>query len=158
MIKIVAVGKIKEKWLKEGIDEFIKRIKGYDKIEIVEVNDSKAPVTNSEKENLIVKEEEGNRILKQIKEDEFVILLDLAGKSKDSIEMAKYLQSLYDSSRSKITFIIGASLGVSEEVRRRADYKWKIADVTFPHQLCRLILLEQIYRCFRINHNEPYHK
>lgn len=158
MIKIVAIGKIKEKWLKEGIGEYLKRLKGYEKVEVVEVDDIKAPESNSEKENEMVKLEEGKRILKQIKDDEYVILLDLTGKPLDSIDLAKHLQSLYDTSRSKITFVVGASLGVSKEVKDRANLMWKLGDITLPHQLCRLVLVEQIYRAFRINRNEPYHK
>lgn len=158
MIKVIAVGKIKDKWLKDGIDEYLKRLKAYDKIEIIETTDLKVPESNSDKENEIVKVEEGRKVLKQVKDDEYVILLDLKGNAKDSISMAKYIQNLYDTSRSKITFIIGGSLGVSDEVKKRANYMWKLAEVTLPHQLCRLVVLEQIYRCFRINHNEPYHK
>ncbi len=158
MIKIVAVGKIKEAWIKDGLNEYLKRLKAYDKVEIVEVNDISAPETNSNKENELVKEEEGKRLLKQIKDDEYLILLDLSGKEYDSLEIAKFIQNLYDTSHNKITFIIGGSLGVSEEVKSRANHILKLAAITFPHQLCRLILLEQIYRSFRINHNQPYHK
>ena len=158
MIKVIAVGKVKDKWLKDGIDEYLKRLKAYDKMEVIETADLKVPESNSDKENEIAKIEEGRKVLKQVKDDEYVILLDLKGKANDSVSMAKYIQNLYDTSKSKITFIIGGSLGVSDEVKRRANYMWKIAEVTLPHQLCRLVLLEQIYRCFRINHNEPYHK
>ena len=158
MIRIIACGKIKENWMKEGIQEYTKRLQAYDKIEIVEVKDSEAKETNSDAQNEQVKIEEGERLLKQIKDDEYVMLLDLKGKSLDSITLSKTIENLYTQGKSKIDFVIGGSLGVSEEVIKRANYRLKLSDCTFPHQLCRVILLEQIYRSFRIIHNEPYHK
>ena len=158
MIRVITCGRVKEKWMREGIEEYTKRIRAYDKLEIVEVQDEKAPETNSAAENEQVKKAEGDRILSKIKDDEYVILLDLAGKSESSTEMADHIQRLYTSGKSRIDFVIGGSLGLSQEVIKRADYRWKLSDCTFPHQLCRIILLEQIYRCFRILHNEPYHK
>ena len=158
MIRIIACGKIKENWMKEGIQEYTKRLQAYDKIEIVEVKDSEAKETNSDAQNEQVKIEEGERLLKQIKDDEYVMLLDLKGKSLDSITLSKTIENLYTQGKSKIDFVIGGSLGVSEEVIKRANYRLKLSDCTFPHQLCRVILLEQIYRSFRIMHNEPYHK
>lgn len=158
MIRVIACGKVKEKWMKDGIQEYEKRIRPYDKIELSEVQDEKAPESNSAAENEIVKKKEGERILRLIKEDEYVILLDLKGSAYTSEKMAENLQNLYNRSRNKITFVIGGSLGVSPELIQRADQRWKLSDCTFPHQLCRIIVLEQIYRCFRILHNEPYHK
>ena len=158
MIRIVACGRVKEKWMQEGIQEYLKRIRPYEKIEVCEVADEKAPESNSEAENTIVKNKEGEKILKQLREDEYVILLDLAGKPCDSEGLAVKIQDLYNHSRSRIAFVIGGSLGVSEALIRRADMRWKLSDNTFPHQLCRIIVLEQIYRSFRILHHEPYHK
>lgn len=158
MIRIITCGRVKEKWMRDGIEEYSKRIKSYDKLEIVEVADEKAPESNSPAENEQVKKAEGDRMLAKIRDDEYVILLDLAGKTASSTEMADHIQRLYTTGKSRIVFVIGGSLGLSPEVIRRADYRWKLSDCTFPHQLCRIILVEQIYRCFRILHNEPYHK
>ncbi len=158
MIRIISCGKVRQKWMADGIDEYVKRIKAYDKIEIVEVPDEKAPESNSEADNEIVKNKEGEKILKQIRDDDFVILLDLEGKLWTSPEMAQYLSDLYTYGKNRIDFVIGGSLGVSEAVRKRSNYRWKISNNTFPHQLCRVIVAEQIYRSFRIIHNEPYHK
>lgn len=158
MIRIVACGRVKEKWMQEGIQEYLKRIRPYEKIEVCEVADEKAPESNSEAENTIVKNKEGEKILKQLRDDEYVILLDLAGRPCDSEGLAAKIQDLYNRSRSRIAFVIGGSMGVSEALIRRADMRWKLSDNTFPHQLCRIIVLEQIYRSFRILHHEPYHK
>ena len=158
MIRIVACGRVKEKWMQEGIEEYLKRIRPYEKIEVCEVADEKAPESNSEAENTIVKNKEGEKILKQLRDDEYVILLDLAGKTCDSVGLAEKIQDLYNHSKSRIAFVIGGSLGVSDALIRRADMRWKLSDNTFPHQLCRIIVLEQIYRSFRILHHEPYHK
>jgi len=158
MIKLVSCGKVKEKWMRDGIDEYSKRIKGYDKLELVEVSDEKTLDNNSEAENIMIKNKEGERLLSRIKDDEFVILLDLAGKEMDSIALSQKISNLYTSGKSKITFVIGGSLGVSDQLISRANMRWKISVNTFPHQLCRVIVLEQIYRAFRIMHNEPYHK
>lgn len=158
MITLVAVGKVKEKWMRDGIEEYAKRIRGYDKLTLIEVADEKAPESNSDAENEQVKKMEGERLLKQIKDDEYVILLDLAGKEMDSVAVAEKIQSCYNTGKSHITFMIGGSLGLSKEVIARANQRWKLSPNTFPHQLCRIVVLEQIYRAFRILHNEPYHK
>ncbi len=158
MIRILACGKVREKWMKDGIDEYLKRIRPYEKIEVIEVADEKAPESNSAAENEIVRKKEGEKLLKQIRDGEYVILLDLAGKPCGSVELSEKLSDLYLHSQSRIAFVIGGSLGVSEELIRRADMRWKLSDNTFPHQLCRIIVLEQIYRCFRILNHEPYHK
>ena len=158
MIKIIACGKLKEKWMKEGIAEYIKRIRPYDKIEVIEVLDEKAPETNSAAENKQVKIVEGQRVLKNVRDDEYLILLDLAGQDIDSVDLANKIQDCYNHARSRITFVIGGSLGLSRELIARADFRWRISKATFPHQLCRILVVEQIYRSFRILHNEPYHK
>ena len=158
MIKIIACGKLKEKWMKEGIAEYIKRIRPYDKIEVIEVLDEKAPETNSAAVNEQVKIVEGQRLLKNVRDDEYLILLDLAGQDIDSVALANKIQDCYNHARSRITFVIGGSLGLSSELIARADFRWRISKATFPHQLCRILVVEQIYRSFRILHNEPYHK
>lgn len=158
MIRLIACGRMKEKWMQDGLKEYLKRIQAYDKMEIVEVADEKAPETNSEAENLQVKYKEGQKILSKIKDDEYVILMDLAGKELDSVGISEKIQDLYTHGKSRITFVIGGSLGVSDELIARSNFRWKLSPNTFPHQLCRIIVLEQIYRAFRIMHNEPYHK
>ncbi|MCI5723469.1 MAG: 23S rRNA (pseudouridine(1915)-N(3))-methyltransferase RlmH [Erysipelotrichaceae bacterium] len=158
MIKIIACGKVKEKWMKDGIAEYTKRIRPYDKIEMIEVADEKAPESNSPAENEQVKQAEGERLLKSIRDDEFVILLDLAGQDIDSVMLANKIQDCYNQGKSKITFVIGGSLGLSKDVIQRANFRWRISKATFPHQLCRILVVEQVYRSFRILHNEPYHK
>lgn len=158
MIRIIGCGKIKEKWMRDGLAEYVKRIGAYDKLEVLEVADEKTPDNNSEAENEMVKVKEGQRILKLIKDDDYVILLDLAGKTMDSEKLSSFIEQLYVKGKSRIDFVIGGSLGVSKELINRADFRWKLSDNTFPHQLCRIIVTEQVYRAFRIMHNEPYHK
>jgi len=154
VINIVCVGKIKEKALSTLIAEYTKRISGYTKIEILEVNDE----PNDKLPEATVKETEGQRILKQIKKDAFVVLLDLQGKELTSVELSKKIEEINTYHSSNITFVIGGSLGVSEEVRSRADFKLKLSNMTFPHNIARLIILEQIYRSYKILNNEAYHK
>ena len=153
MITIVAVGKLKEKAWKELSDEYVKRISSYSKVEIVEVADE-----TNRLEEAKVKILEGERILKAIKKDSFVVLLDLRGRMLSSVELSMKIDEINTYHSSNITFIIGGSLGVSDEVFARADYKWKLSDLTFPHNLVRILLLEQVYRSYRILNNEPYHK
>ena len=153
-INIVCVGKIKEKYLKLGIDEFKKRLSKYCKLEIIELEDEKAPENLSDKEMLIIKEKEGKKILSKIKDNSYVI----DGKNLSSEELAETINKLGVRGISNITFVIGGSLGLSDEVLSRADYKLSFSKMTFPHQLMRLILLEQVYRAYRINNGEPYHK
>ena len=157
-ITIISVGKLKEKYLKQGIEEYTKRLSRYTKLNLVEVPDEKAPENLSNAEEQIVKNKEGEGILKHIKEGTYVIALDLKGKMLSSEELADKLQNLGITGNSNIAFIIGGSLGLSEEVLKRADYKLCFSPMTFPHQLMRLILLEQVYRGFRIMKGEPYHK
>ena len=157
-INIVCVGKIKEKYLKLGIDEFKKRLSKYCKLEIIELDDEKAPENLSDKEMLMIKEKEGKKILSKIKDNSYVIALAIDGKNLSSEELAETINKLGVRGVSNITFVIGGSLGLSDEVLSRADYKLSFSKMTFPHQLMRLILLEQVYRAYRINNGEPYHK
>ena len=157
-INIVCVGKIKEKYLKLGIDEFKKRLSKYCKLEIIELEDEKAPENLSDKEMLMIKEKEGKKILSKIKDNSYVIALAIDGKNLSSEELAETINKLGVRGISNITFVIGGSLGLSDEVLSRADYKLSFSKMTFPHQLFRVMLLEQIYRAFRIMKNEPYHK
>lgn len=157
-IDIVCVGKIKEKYLKDAIDEYSKRLSKYVKLSIKENVDEKCEDKQSEALDIKVKEIEGKRILNSIKDSSYVILLDIDGKMIDSVSLSEKISSLAINGVSDITFIIGGSLGVSEVVKKRADYRLSFSKMTFPHQLMRVILLEQIYRAFRIMNNEPYHK
>lgn len=157
-INVIGVGKIKEKYLKLGIDEFKKRLSKYCKLDIIELDDEKAPEKLSEKEMIMVKEKEGKKILSKIKDTSYVIALAIDGKNLSSEELADKMSDLAVRGNSNITFVIGGSLGLSDEVIDRADYKLSFSKMTFPHQLMRLILLEQVYRAYRINNNEPYHK
>lgn len=149
MIKIVCVGKIKEKFFRDAILEYIKRISRYTKISIVEVMDE----SNID----IASKLEGERILKKISNDEYVIALDICGESLSSLEFSKKIDSIFNT-KSKITFVIGGSYGLSSSVLKRSNYSLSFSKMTFPHQLFRIILLEQIYRAYKINNNESYHK
>lgn len=157
-IKIVAVGKIKENYLKDGISEYLLRLSAYAKTEIVEVPDSKVKDNPNEADILKVINEEGERILSKIKSDEYVINLDLNKKEFDSIEFSKFIESKLVEGGSSITFVIGGSYGLSQKVKERANYSISLSKMTFLHQMTRLILLEQIYRSFKILNNETYHK
>ncbi|MHA6260954.1 23S rRNA (pseudouridine(1915)-N(3))-methyltransferase RlmH [Sporosarcina sp. CAU 1771] len=157
-ITIVTVGKLKEKYLKMGIDEFTKRLQPYAKMNIVEVADEKAPESLSEADMEIVKKKEAERILAKTGASDYVIALEIGGKMKTSEELAASLESLMTYGRSKVTFIIGGSLGLHDSVLKRADELLSFSKMTFPHQLMKLILLEQVYRAFRIMKGEPYHK
>ena len=157
-VSIVCVGKIKEKYLKLGIDEFSKRLSKYCKLEVIELDDEKAPENLSDKEMLMIKEKEGKKILSKIKDNSHVIALAIDGKNLSSEELAETIDKLGIRGISHIVFVIGGSLGLAEAVLKRADYKLSFSKMTFPHQLMRVILLEQIYRAYRIMKNEPYHK
>lgn len=152
MIKLLCVGKVKDEHLLALINDYKKRINKYHKLEIVEVKDE--AIKNDEKEVL---DNEAKRLLDKIEKDEYVILVDLHGESIDSIGLANKLDKLFITN-SKITFVIGGSLGFGENIRQRANYRIKLSDLTFLHQMTRLILLEQIYRSFKILHHETYHK
>jgi len=157
-INIIAVGKIKEKYIQMGIDEFKKRLSRYCSLNIIEVNDEKAPENLSEREMELVKQKEGERILSKIPLNSYVIALAIEGKSLSSEEFSEKIRSLMIDGINNITFIIGGSLGLSKEVLDKSHFKLSFSKMTFPHQLMRLILLEQIYRGFKILKNEPYHK
>ena len=157
-ITVISVGKLKEKYLKMGIDEYVKRLGGYAKIDLVEVPDEKAPETLSQIDMDIVKRKEGERILAKINDGTYVIALALDGKMKTSEEMAADLDSLMTYGKSKIAFVIGGSLGLHGDVLKCADEKLCFGKMTLPHQLMKLVLVEQIYRSFRIIKGEPYHK
>ncbi|MEL7701811.1 23S rRNA (pseudouridine(1915)-N(3))-methyltransferase RlmH [Bacillus subtilis] len=157
-INIVTIGKLKEKYLKQGIEEYTKRLSAYAKIDIIELPDEKAPENLSDQDMKIIKDKEGDRILSTISPDAHVIALAIEGKMKTSEELADTIDKLATYGKSKVTFVIGGSLGLSDTVMKRADEKLSFSKMTFPHQLMRLILVEQIYRAFRINRGEPYHK
>lgn len=157
-IKIVTVGKLKEKYLKQGIAEYTKRLSKYAKVTLIEVPDEKAPEKLSEAEMLQVKEKEGERILAKIKEGEYVMALAINGKNPSSEAFAQHIDRLQTTGHSQFVFVIGGSLGLSEAVLRRSNEEISFGKMTYPHQLMRLILVEQIYRAMRINHHEPYHK
>ncbi len=156
-IKLIAVGKIKEDYLKNEINEYLKRLSRYAKISVIEVDDEKIMNNSSLKEDEKVKENEGIRLLKQIKEKDFVLLIDLHGQELDSLEFSdKFLQ--FTNTNSNIDIVIAGSLGFSQEVIKRANYRLCLSKMTFTHQMTRAIILEQIYRAFKIINNETYHK
>lgn len=157
-ISIITVGKLKEKYLKQGIDEYLKRLTAYAKVKIIEVPDEKAPEILSETEMEQVKDKEGERILAKIHPDTHVIALAIQGKMKTSEELADTIDKLGTYGKSKIAFVIGGSLGLSKAVMDRSNESLSFSKMTFPHQLMRLVLVEQVYRAFRINRGEPYHK
>ncbi|QST00036.1 23S rRNA (pseudouridine(1915)-N(3))-methyltransferase RlmH [Pontibacillus sp. ALD_SL1] len=157
-ITIISVGKLKEKYLKQGIEEYEKRLGSYASIDLIEVSDEKAPENLSEAQMEEVKQKEGERILAKINPDAHVITLEIEGKMLTSEKLAKEIDQLATYGKSKVTFVIGGSLGLSDEVMKRSDFALSFSKMTLPHQLMRLVLLEQIYRAFRINRGEPYHK
>ncbi|WP_431028500.1 23S rRNA (pseudouridine(1915)-N(3))-methyltransferase RlmH [Lysinibacillus sp. LZ02] len=157
-ITIISVGKLKEKYLKMGIDEYAKRLSSYAKLDFVEVPDEKAPEQLSDAEMEQVKKKEGERILAKINDGTYVIALALDGKMKTSEQMAADLDALMTYGKSKVAFVIGGSLGLHDDVLKRADEKLCFGKMTLPHQLMKLVLVEQIYRSFRIIKGEPYHK
>jgi 23S rRNA (pseudouridine1915-N3)-methyltransferase len=157
-ITIVTVGKLKEKYLKMGIEEYEKRLRSYAKIQLAEVPDEKAPEQLSDAEMEMVKKKEGERILSKVPADAHMIALAIEGKQRSSEELAANLESLMTYGKSKVVFVIGGSLGLHDDVLKRADEKLSFSKMTFPHQLMKLVLMEQVYRAFRIMKNEPYHK
>ena len=150
MIKIICVGKVKENYYREAIEEYLKRLSKYTKVEVIEVND-----LNYDKEKTI--REESKLIIDKLNNNDYKILMDINGEILDSVSLSKKLNDLMISN-SSITFIIGGSYGVSDELKRMVDYRLSFSILTFPHQLFRVVLLEQIYRCFKIINNEEYHK
>ena len=157
-ITVLTVGKIKEKYLRDGIAEYAKRLGRYCRLEIIEVADEKTPEQASEAMERQIKDTEGKRLLRYIKDGDYVTALAIDGKMLDSVELSQRLDALALQGNSSLVFVIGGSLGLSGEVLKRADYRLSFSKMTFPHQLMRVILLEQIYRGFRIINGEPYHK
>ena len=157
-ITILTVGQIKEDFYRKAIAEYSKRLSRYCKLEIIEVTDEKTPDSASAVVEEQIKDKEGERLLKYIREDAYVIALAIEGKMLDSIELSKNIEQLGIMGKSHIIFVIGGSLGLSDRILKRADYKLSFSKMTFPHQLMRVILLEQIYRSYRIICKEPYHK
>ena len=155
-ITIVCVGKIKEKFYVDAIAEYSKRLGRYCSLSVVEVKDEKTKEQDTE--IAMIKEREGERILKNIREDGYVIALAIDGKLLDSVELSQKIEKLGLGGTSHIYFVIGGSLGLSDSVLRKADYQLSFSRMTFPHQLMRVVLLEQIYRSYRIMNHEPYHK
>lgn len=157
-IKIICVGKLKEKYLEEGIKEYLKRLSAYCDVEVIEVGDERIPENPSLAEEMIVKSKEGRRILDKVKQDDYMILLDVQGKEVDSIQFAESIEDCMLHGKSTIDFVIGGSLGHGEDVLTRANKRISFSKMTFPHQLMRVILAEQIYRAFKIIRKETYHK
>jgi 23S rRNA (pseudouridine1915-N3)-methyltransferase len=157
-ITIITVGKIKEKYLRDAIAEYSKRLSKYCKMEIIEVADEKTPENASETMNETVKSREAERILKYLKDDAYVMTLEIQGKQMTSEELAEKIEKLGIQGTSHLIFVIGGSLGLGKKVLERSDYALSFSKMTFPHQLMRVILLEQIYRSYRIIKKEPYHK
>ncbi len=154
-IKIIALGKVKEKYLKDGIDEFLKRLRPYSTVEIVELNQLEIKDENLTEKIL---EQEGEKILENIKPDSFVITLEILGKSLSSVEFSKKIECVANDGYSELVFVIGSSCGLSRIVSKRANFKLSMSKMTFLHNFARLILLEQIYRAFKIQKGETYHK
>ena len=157
-ITLITVGKIKEKYLKDAISEYTKRLSKYCKLEIIEVSDEKTPDNASEIVEKGIRAKEAERILKYIKDDAYVITLEIQGKQLTSEELADKVDKLGVQGISHIVFVIGGSIGLGEDVLKKSDYALSFSKMTFPHQLMRVILLEQVYRSYRIINGEPYHK
>ena len=157
-IKLVTVGKLKEKYLKDGIAEYSKRISRFAAVEMIELTDEKTPDRASDSENEKILDLEGNRILSKIGDREFVVVLAIEGKTLSSEEFSKQLEQASINGYSTLTFVIGGSLGLSPQVKNRANLSLSFGRLTLPHQLMRLVLVEQIYRAFTIQQGSPYHK
>lgn len=157
-IRVITVGKLKEKYLVSGIKEYEKRLNGYCKVEMVEVADEPIPDNASENKETLIKDKEAQKIVDKIKKDDYVIVLDLHGKQIDSVQLSKHIETCMLHGKSTIDFVIGGSLGLGKAILERADFRLCFSQMTFPHQLMKLILMEQIYRSFKIMKNETYHK
>lgn len=157
-INIICIGKLKEKYWKDAIDEYSKRISRFAKLQVIELKETRISDNPSQAEEEKVKESEGEEILKKIKQGDYVITLEILGKQLDSVQLADKIRTLGIEGKSNIDFVIGGSLGLSPAVSKRADFKLSFSKMTFPHQMMRVILLEQVYRAFKINNNETYHK
>ena len=157
-IQIICIGKLKEKYWTDAVSEYSKRLSRFCDLEITELKEAKLPDKASEAQEQAVIEEEGKNILKHVKDGSYVISLEILGKNLTSVELAEKMEELPLMGKSHVTFIIGGSLGLSRDVSKRADFKLSFSKMTFPHQMMRVILLEQVYRAFKINRNEAYHK
>ena len=157
-ITVITVGKIKEKYLRDAVAEYVKRLSRYCKLEVIEVADEKTPDQASETVEEQIRDKEGERILKYIRDDMYVITLEIGGKMVSSEELADKINMLGIRGQSSVAFVIGGSIGLGREVLKRSDYALSFSKMTFPHQLMRVILLEQVYRSYRIINREPYHK
>ena len=157
-ITVITVGKIKEKYLRDAVAEYVKRLSRYCKLEIIEVADEKTPDQAGETVEEQIRDKEGERILKYIRDDMYVITLEIGGKMLSSEELADKINMLGIQGQSSVAFVIGGSIGLGREVLKRSDYALSFSKMTFPHQLMRVILLEQVYRSYRIINGEPYHK
>lgn len=157
-IQIICIGKLKEKYWTDAVNEYSKRLSRFCDLEITELKETKLPDKASEAQEQAVIEEEGKTILKHVKDGSYVISLEILGKNLTSVELAEKMEELPLMGKSHVTFIIGGSLGLSKDVSKRADFKLSFSKMTFPHQMMRVILLEQVYRAFKINKNEAYHK
>lgn len=156
-IKLICVGEIKENFLSDAIKEYLKRLSRYCKINVIEVKDEASSPKASKKEEEQVLVNEGKRVIKQLKDQDYLVLIDLHGKEYDSLSLAANFQKIINQ-HSSIAFVIGGSLGLSDELRSLSKERWCLSKLTFPHQLTRVIVLEQLYRVFKINSNEIYHK
>ena len=156
-IKLICVGEIKENFLSDAIKEYLKRLSRYCKINVIEVKDEASSSKASKKEEEQVLVNEGKRVIKQLKDQDYLVLIDLHGKEYDSLSLAANFQKII-SQHSSIALVIGGSLGLSDELRSLSKERWCLSKLTFPHQLTRVIVLEQLYRVFKINNNEIYHK
>lgn len=158
LVRILSVGKIKEKFHQEAIEEYTKRLSGYTKLEMITVADESIPEKASLKEEERIKQKEGERLLQKVKSQDFVLLLDVKGKEMDSFAFSSYIEQKMNAGLSSFTFIIGGSLGVSNEVQQRVNEKISLSKMTFTHPFSKVILMEQLYRAFKIMHHETYHK
>ena len=157
-ITVICIGKLKEIYWTAAIDEYSKRLKSYCSLDIIELKEARLPDKAGPAEELAVKEAEGEEILKKIKDNQYVITLEVKGKMLSSEKLAEKIDALGLEGNSNIVFVIGGSLGLSAAVSKRANFKLSFSEMTFPHQMMRVILLEQVYRAFKINRNEAYHK
>lgn len=157
-ITVVAVGKIKEKYFTDAIAEYSKRLGRYCKLNIIELKDEPTPDSPSDKERDAVLRKEGERIAERLSKTAFVVALCIEGKMKTSVEFSQLIEQAAASGNSEVAFVIGGSLGLCEDIKRRADLKLSFSEMTFPHQLMRVVLLEQVYRAFNISSGGKYHK
>lgn len=157
-ISVITVGKLKEKYLRDAVAEYAKRLSRYCKLEIIEVADEKTPDQAGAAAEEAIREKEGGRILRYIRDDMYVITLEINGKMLTSEEFADKIESLGLQGKSSVAFVIGGSIGLGKEVLARSDFALSFSKMTFPHQLMRVVLLEQVYRGYRIINGEPYHK